>query len=58
MHSPLTPAEKARTCATIGPSWVFPRWRAMARDVAGAVGVRPGVGKLEAQRRAQGGAES
>jgi glycosyltransferase involved in cell wall biosynthesis len=52
-HSELPSGEKVRTWGTLGPSWVFPRWRAMARDVANAVGVKPGNGRLQAQRRAQ-----
>lgn len=57
-HSDLPFGEKLRTWSTLGPSWVFPRWRAMARDVANAVGVNPGTGRLQAQRRAQAAAEA
>lgn len=52
-HSALPFSEKTRTWATLGPSWVFPRWRAMLRDVANAVGVNPGAGRLRAQQTAQ-----
>ncbi len=38
-QAPLPPAEKARCWAQIGPSWVFPRWRGIARDVVTALGV-------------------
>jgi len=55
-HSELPFAEKVRTWGTLGPSWVFPRWRAMARDVANAVGVNPGAGRLRAQQAAQAAA--
>jgi hypothetical protein len=55
-HSALPFAEKVRTWSTLGPSWVFPRWRAMARDVANAVGVNPGAGRLRAQQTAQAAA--
>jgi hypothetical protein len=55
-HSDLTGVEKLRTWGTLGPSWVFPRWRAVARDVANAVGVNPGTGRLKAQRTAQAAA--
>lgn len=37
--APLARAEKARCWAQVGPSWVVPRWRGMARDVATALGV-------------------
>jgi glycosyltransferase involved in cell wall biosynthesis len=56
-HSDIPYSEKLKTWATLGPSWVFPRWRAMARDVANAVGVQPGEGRLKAQRAAQGTAD-
>lgn len=56
-HSALPFAEKVRTWSTLGPSWVFPRWRAMVRDVANAVGVSPGAGRLRAQQAAQARAE-
>ena len=52
-HSDLPFAEKLRTWSTLGPSWVFPRWRAMARDVANAIGINPGAGRLRAQQAAQ-----
>ncbi len=55
-HSELAFPEKLRTWATLGPSWVFPRWRAMVRDLANAVGVSPGAGRLRAQQAAQAGA--
>ncbi len=55
-HSELPFAEKLRTWSTLGPSWVFPRWRAMARDVANAVGMNPGAGRLRAQQVAQAAA--
>lgn len=55
-HSRLPLAEKGRCWATLGPSWVFPRWRAMVRDVANAVGVDPGAGRLRAQQEARGAA--
>lgn len=56
-HSTLPLGEKLRTWATLGPSWVFPRWRAMARDVANAVGVNPGAGRLRAQQAARAAAD-
>ncbi|GAB2524461.1 glycosyltransferase family 2 protein [Paramicrobacterium agarici] len=52
-HSDLPMREKLRSLAVLGPSWVLPRWRAVARDVASAVGVNPGSGRLRAQRAAQ-----
>lgn len=52
-HSELPFTEKLRTWATLGPSWVFPRWRAVARDVANALGVNPGSGRLRAQQDTQ-----
>lgn len=52
-HSELPYPEKLRTWATLGPSWVFPRWRAVARDIANALGIDPGEGRLRAQRAAQ-----
>ncbi|GAA1999752.1 glycosyltransferase family 2 protein [Microbacterium ulmi] len=52
-HSELPFGEKLRCWATLGPSWVFPRWRAVARDIANAVGVSPGAGRLRAQRAAR-----
>lgn len=55
-HSELPFSEKVRTWSTLGPSWVFPRWRAMARDVSNAVGVNPGAGRLRAQQAAQAAA--
>lgn len=39
--APLDPAERVRCWAQVGPSWVFPRWHAIARDVATALGVPP-----------------
>ncbi len=51
--SALPLSEKLRTLAVLGPSWVFPRWRAVARDIANAVGVNPGSGRLRAQQEAQ-----
>ncbi|MGC0250080.1 glycosyltransferase family 2 protein [Pseudactinotalea sp. Z1748] len=56
LHIDLPFAEKFRTCATVGPSWVFPRWRAMARDVANAIGIKPSAGRLRAQQEAQSAA--
>ncbi|GAB3392827.1 hypothetical protein GCM10027568_20860 [Humibacter soli] len=56
-HSDLPFMEKLRTWATLGPSWVFPRWRAMARDVANAVGVSPSAGRLREQQQAQARAQ-
>lgn len=35
----LPPGEKLRCWAQIGPGWVVPRWRGMARDVVTAVGI-------------------
>lgn len=52
-HSALPVPEKVRVWATLGPSWVIPRWRAVARDIANAVGVSPGTGRLRAQQAAQ-----
>lgn len=52
-HSDLPLAEKIRCWSTIGPSWAFRRWRAVARDLANAVGVNPGSGRLRAQQAAQ-----
>ncbi|GAB3800172.1 hypothetical protein GCM10028798_14300 [Humibacter antri] len=57
-HSELPLAEKARTLSTLGPSWVFPRWRAMARDVANAIGMSQGAGRLRAQQAAQAAAQA
>ncbi len=57
-HSGLPFAEKLRTWSTLGPSWVLPRWRAMARDVANAVGIEPGSGRLRAQQTAQATADT
>lgn len=37
--APLPIAEKALCWAALGPSWVLPRWRGVARDLATAVGV-------------------
>jgi hypothetical protein len=58
MHSELSRGEKLRTWATVGPSWVIPRWRAMVRDLANAVGVNPGTGRLKAQQQAQSAADT
>lgn len=55
-HSGLPLSEKLRCWATLGPSWVFPRWRAMARDVANAVGIDPGTGRLRELRAARAAA--
>ncbi len=52
-HSELPWREKMRCWATLGPSWAFRRWRAVARDVANAVGFNPGSGRLRAQQAAQ-----
>lgn len=56
-HSELPFGEKLRTWAAIGPSWAFRRWRAVARDVANAIGIDPGAGRLRAQQAAQAAAE-
>lgn len=52
-HSDLPWSEKVRTMSVIGPSWVFPRWRAMGRDVANAIGFNPGSGRLREQQGAR-----
>lgn len=52
-HSELPIGEKMRCWWTLGPSWVFPRWRAMARDLANAFGMDPGAGRLRAQKAAR-----
>jgi hypothetical protein len=52
-HARLSPAEKLRTWGTLGPSWVFPRWRAVVRDILNFVGVAPGAGRLRAQQQAR-----
>jgi glycosyltransferase involved in cell wall biosynthesis len=52
-HSDLTVAEKLRCWAAATGNWVLPRWRATLRDIANAVGVDPGVGRLRAQRQAR-----
>ncbi|GAA4161179.1 hypothetical protein GCM10022286_18310 [Gryllotalpicola daejeonensis] len=52
-HAALPFGEKLRTWGTLGPSWVFPRWRAVVRDVLNFIGVAPGAGRLRAQRAAQ-----
>ena len=57
-HSELPFSEKLRTWSTLGPSWVFPRWRAMARDAANAIGMNPGTGRLRAQQQAQAAAHA
>ncbi|MCW4458852.1 glycosyltransferase family A protein [Microbacterium sp. MPKO10] len=49
-HSTLGACEKVRCWSVLGPSWVFPRWRAVARDIANAVGIDPGTGRLRAQQ--------
>lgn len=41
----LSPAQTACCWARIGPAWVLPRWRGMARDLATALGIPlPAVG--------------
>lgn len=55
-HSQLPFAEKLRGWAALGPAWVFPRWRAMVRDVANAIGLDPGVGRLRSQQAARSAA--
>lgn len=52
-HSTLPRSEKLRTWAALGPAWVFPRWRAVLRDIANAAGINPGAGRLRAQQAAQ-----
>jgi hypothetical protein len=52
-HSTLPRGEKLRSWGVLGPAWVFPRWRAVARDMANAVGINPGEGRLRAQRAAR-----
>lgn len=52
-HAALPAGEKLRTWATLGPSWVFPRWRAVVRDILNFVGVAPGAGRLRAQQQAR-----
>lgn len=49
-HSDLSPVEKMRCWSVLGPAWVFPRWRAVIRDFANAVGIDPGAGRLRAQQ--------
>ncbi|MFC4243690.1 glycosyltransferase family 2 protein [Gryllotalpicola reticulitermitis] len=52
-HAGIPYAEKVRTWNALGPSWVFPRWRAVVRDVLNAVGIEPNGGRLRAQQQAQ-----
>lgn len=49
-HSTLPRREKLRSWGVLGPAWVFPRWRAVVRDIANALGMQPGAGRLRAQR--------
>jgi len=55
-HSALPLSEKIRCWSTLGPSWAFRRWRAVARDIANAVGMNPGSGRLRAQQAQQASA--
>lgn len=55
--SALSRAERARCYRAITRWWVLPRWRAVLRDVATAIGVDPGAGRLRAQRAARRAAE-
>ncbi|WP_051208440.1 glycosyltransferase family 2 protein [Propionicicella superfundia] len=52
-HSGLPLPERLRSWGVVGPAWVFPRWRAMVRDVLNFVGVSPSVGKFRARRAAR-----
>jgi len=52
-HSRLDLPETLACWSAVTTRWVLPRWRAVARDVADAVGVNPQVGRLRARRAEQ-----
>lgn len=56
-HTRLPLGSALRSWGAVTTRWVLPRWRAVARDVANAVGIDPRVGRQrtrQAQRAAQG----
>lgn len=55
-RSGIGAAQVAKAWGSITADWVVPRRRAMGRDVLNALGVRPGTGRLDWQRRAQASA--
>jgi len=57
-HSRLPLPEVVKTTAAVTTNWVLPRWRAMARDLASALGVDPGTGRLDWQRSMQAAGRS
>jgi len=52
-HSGLPLREKLRCWGAVTRWWVIPRRRAIARDVANAIGINPGTGRLRSQRAAR-----
>lgn len=55
-HSDLPFGEKVRCWGAVTRWWVIPRRRAIARDIANAIGIDPGAGRLRSQRAARNAA--